>query len=194
MSWMKSPLPQLNVLPQPVFHNWLIHKSVGLQLDWVCLCGSGQVCLCVHTIKWTRGWGEIHCSTQKAKQNTQITEEHLCLLGGRDVLYPRIFGEHLGVFCLLCCVAAVFWKSGAHRVACILVFLGGREGGELDSPITPCSKNGAWLGPQWSSRKTSQTRGRLWIHDKAGKAQASRHTAETIWINLRNYCKLLLVS
>ena len=55
------------------------------------------------------------------------------------------------------------------------------EGGSFRP--SPHASNRAWLGRFWS-RKTTQTRRRLWIHDKAEHAEPERHTAGRIWLEL----------
>ena len=66
------------------------------------------------------------------------------------------------------------------------------EGGAWLGPQSPHAPNRAWLGQFWS-RKTTQTRGRLWIHDKAEHAEPERHTAGRAEL-YRNRSPLFLLS
>lgn len=59
-----------------------------------------------------------------------------------------------GCLCALCCVAAVFWKSGEHRAACFSFFQG-REGGAhfIALPSHPCTHHRASSDPEKQPRQ-----------------------------------------
>lgn len=183
---MKVNSPLINVLPQPVFHNQPIHKTAGLRFVCVCVHHAKYIYVCTWD-EWLSE--EVICEPKRnlafysqTKQNTQLIEEALPPQSERaSGICAYLAGTWLFLRTLL--HSSCILESGEHRAACFSFEERGSWGGRGSIHPSPHPPNRPWLGQFWS-RKTIQTRGRLWIHDKAEHTEPQRDTARRVWLKL----------